>query len=86
MLESVFWGGVHKLTQKFEVHIHVTRSSRSGRSVFKLYKIQTKLENHETCRGVMLSHVESTIKIWESLEQAATSDAQNPDISTSDHI
>jgi hypothetical protein len=45
-----------------------------------------KLENHETCRGVMLSHVEAMIKIWESLGQVTMSDAQNPDISTCDHM
>jgi hypothetical protein len=82
MLESVFWGSVRKLTQKFKVLVHVTRPSKSGRSVFKLDKIHTKSENNETCRGVMLSHVEAMIKIWESLEQVVGSDAQNPDIST----
>jgi hypothetical protein len=44
-----------------------------------------KSKNHETRRGVLLSHVEATIKIWESLEQVVASDAQNPDISTCDH-
>jgi len=29
----------------------------------------------------MLSHVEAIKKIWESLEQVAVSDEQNPDIS-----
>jgi hypothetical protein len=55
---------------------------RCGRSVFKLYKIQTKSENHKTCRGVMLSHVEAMIKISKGLEQVATSNVQNPDFST----
>jgi hypothetical protein len=36
---------------------------KCGRMVFKLYKIQTKSENHETCRDVMLSYVETVIKI-----------------------
>ena len=41
-----------------------------------------KSENHETCRGVVLSHVEAVVKNCEGFEQVVTSDAKNPDIST----
>ena len=48
--------------------------------------MQTKSKNHETCRGVMLSHVEAVVKNCEGLEQVVMSDAKNPDISTCHHI
>jgi hypothetical protein len=32
-------------------------------SCLKLYKTQTKSENHETCPHVMISYVEDVIKI-----------------------
>jgi hypothetical protein len=41
-------------------------------------------ENHETCLGVMLWHVEAVCKNWEDSEQVGTSDAPNLDISTHD--
>ena len=47
--------------------------------------MQTKSENHETCRGVVLSHVEAMVKNYKGFEQVVTSDAKNPDISTCDH-
>ena len=54
----------------------------AGNVIFKLYKMQTKSENHETCRGVVLSHVEAVVKNCKGFEQVVTSDAKNPDIST----
>jgi hypothetical protein len=38
----------------------------------KLYKTQTKSENHETCWHVMISYVESLIKIWHYFVKVAT--------------
>jgi len=46
--------------------------------------MQTKSENHETRRGIVLSHVEAVVKNCEGFEQVMTSDAKNPDISTCD--
>jgi hypothetical protein len=43
-----------------------------------------KSENDETCRGIVLSHVESMVKNWEGFEQVAMSDAWNLDIPFSD--
>jgi len=37
--------------------------------------MQTKSENHETCRGVVSSHVEVVIKNLEVSEQVVTYDA-----------
>ena len=48
--------------------------------------MQTKSENHETCRGVVLSHVEAVVKNCKGFEQIVTSDAKNPDISTCDNF
>jgi hypothetical protein len=31
---------------------------------YKLYKTQTKSENHETCRYVMISYVETDKNLW----------------------
>jgi hypothetical protein len=50
----------------------------------KLQKIRTKSEKHETCRDIMLSHVEVVCNSWEDFEQVAMCDAWNPDISTCD--
>ena len=43
--------------------------------------MQTKSKNHETCRGVVLSHVEAVVKYWKGFEQVVTSDTKNPYIS-----
>ena len=40
-----------------------TSCSRADELFFKFYKMQTKSENHETCRDVMISYVEDVIKI-----------------------
>ena len=40
--------------------------------------MQTKSENHETSRGVMISHVEAMIKIWEGFAHGVTYDAYKP--------
>jgi len=37
-----------------------------------------KSKNHKTFWGLMLSHVYSIEKIWESLEQVVVSDEQKP--------
>ena len=44
--------------------------------------MQTKSENHKTCRCVVLSHVEAVVKNCKGFEQIVTSDAKNPNIST----
>jgi hypothetical protein len=44
------------------------------KSGLKLYKIQTKSENHETWWRVVLSYVDAMVKIWEDSEQVATPD------------
>jgi hypothetical protein len=42
-----------------------------------------KSENHETCLGVMLWHVEAVCKNWEDFKQVWTSDASNLDAGSS---
>jgi hypothetical protein len=54
---GVYWGIIHQLTWNIEHLVVVTWLTTYGKSVSKLQKIRTKSENHETCRGVVLSHV-----------------------------
>jgi hypothetical protein len=82
MIFRLCGGRIQEVAWNFVHHVVVTWRCTRGESVFKLYKIQTKSENHETCRCVFLSHVETVVKNWKSFEQDVTSDAWNPDIST----
>ena len=77
MIFSVCWGRVQGVTWNLEHLFDVTCRVSCGKSEFKLYKIQTKSENHKTCGGVVLSHVEAIVKNWEDFEQVVTSDAKN---------
>jgi hypothetical protein len=43
---------LQKQTEIFEHHAHETRPRTCGPVVLKLYKTQTKSENHKTCRDV----------------------------------
>jgi hypothetical protein len=61
-------------TKIFEHHAHETRPRICDLVVLKLYKTQTKSENHETSQDVMISYVETLIKnlkmfhkIWHAL-------------------
>ena len=78
MVLSVVWGRIQEQTRNFEHLIHETWPRTCGRIVFKFYKMQTKSENHETCRDVMISYVEDAIKIWEGLVHVITYDAYKP--------
>ena len=62
MMFGVCWGRIQELAWNYEHLVVVTWRCTCGKSVFKLYKIQTKSKNHETCRGVLLSHVEAVVK------------------------
>ena len=62
MLFSIMWGHIQEQTINFEHHVHETWPRTYGRVVFKFYKKQTKTENLETCRDVMISYVEAMIK------------------------
>jgi hypothetical protein len=62
MMFSVCWGRIQELAWNYDHLGVVTWRGTRGKSVFKLYKIQTKSENDETCRGDMLSHVEAVVK------------------------
>ena len=57
MVFGVCWVYIHELASNFAHLLHVTWRATCRKSVLKLYKVHTKSENHETCRGVMLSHV-----------------------------
>ena len=78
MLFSIMWGRIQEQTTNFEHLVHETWPRTCGRVVFKLYKKQTKSENHETCQDVMISYVEAVIKIWEGFAQVVTYDACKP--------
>jgi hypothetical protein len=58
MLFSTSYGLSQGQTRIIEHHAHETRPQTYGPVVLKLYKTQTKSENHETCRHVMISYVE----------------------------
>ena len=69
MLFSIMWGRIQEQTTNFEHLVHETWPLTCGRVVFKFYKKQTKTENLETCRDVMISYVEAVIKNWEGFAQ-----------------
>jgi hypothetical protein len=72
MIFGVYWGCIQWLTWNVEHLVVVTWRTTYGKSASKLQKIRTKSENHETCRGVVLSHVEVVCNNWEDLEKVAT--------------
>jgi hypothetical protein len=56
----------------FEHHSHKTWPWTCDPVVLKLYKTKTKSENHETCRHVMISYVETLIKSWDCFMKVVT--------------
>ena len=65
MIFRVCLGRIQKVTWNLEYLVDVTCRGTCRKCDFKLYKMQTKSENHETCRGVVLSHVEAVVKkLW----------------------
>ena len=69
ILFSIMWGHIQEHTTNFKHLIHETWPQTCGRVVFKFYKKQTKTENLETCRDVMISYVEAVIKNWGGFAQ-----------------
>ena len=63
---------------KFRTSCSRNMTTNLRTNCFKIYKMQTKFENHETCRDVMISYVEDVIKIWEGLVHVITYDAYKP--------
>jgi hypothetical protein len=63
MLFSTSYNLFQEQTGLFEHHARETRSGTCNPVVLKLYKTQTKSENYETSRDVMISYVETLIKI-----------------------
>jgi hypothetical protein len=57
MIFGVYWGLIHQLTWNIGHLVVVTWLTTYGKTVSKLQKIRTKSGKHETCWGVMLSHV-----------------------------
>jgi len=80
MIFRVCLGRIQELTWNLEHLVYVTCRGTCRKCDFKLYKIQTKSENHETCRCIVLSHVEVVVKNWEGFEQVVTSNAKNRDV------
>ena len=75
MIFRVCLGRIQELTSNLEHLIDITCRCTCRKCDFKLYKMQTKSENHETYRGVMSSHVEVVVKNLEVSEQVVTYDA-----------
>ena len=61
MIFRVWLGHIQELTWNLEHLVDVTCRGTCQKCDFKLYKMQTKSENHETCRGIVLSHVEAVV-------------------------
>ena len=57
MLLSPVWGLIREMKENFEHLVHETRPRTCGRIIFKFLKNQTKSENHEICRGLVISYV-----------------------------
>jgi hypothetical protein len=72
MLLSASYDRFQERTRNFEHHAHLTWPWTCHPGVYKLYKTQTKSENHETCPRVMISYVEVVIKIWKKFEKVVT--------------
>jgi hypothetical protein len=64
MLFSTSYDIFQEQSRIFEHYAHETWPWNCDVVVLKLYKIETKLENNETCRDVMILYVEVVIKIW----------------------
>jgi hypothetical protein len=72
MLFSTSYSLFQEQTGFFEHHAHETWTGTCDPVVLKLYKTQTKSENHETCRHVMISYVETQVKIWKYFVKVVT--------------
>ena len=75
MLLSIVWGRIQEWTWNFRHLVHETWPRTCVRSVFKFYKKKTKSKNYETCWDVVISYVESMIKISEDFVNVVTYDA-----------
>jgi hypothetical protein len=71
MLFSTSYDLCQEHTRIFEHHVHETWLWTCDPVILKLHKTQTKSENHETCIHVMISYVNTLIKIWDCFEQVA---------------
>jgi hypothetical protein len=56
----------------FKHDAHETRLRTCDPVVLKLYKTQINSKNHESCWDVMISYVETMIKIWKCFVKVAT--------------
>jgi hypothetical protein len=70
MLLSTCYNFIQKQTINFEHHIHETWPRTCDLVALKLYKTQSKLENHETCQDAMISNVEVVIKKFDSVRKS----------------
>jgi hypothetical protein len=82
MLLNTSYDRFQERTGNFEHHAHLTWPWTCHPGAYKLYKTQTKSENHETCPHVMISYVEAVIKIWKNFEKAVTHYVCKPKRST----
>ena len=62
MVLGVFGVRIQDLTWNLNHLAEVTRRVTCAKHVLKLYKIQTKSENRETWRRIVLSHVKAMVK------------------------
>ena len=72
MLFSTSYGLFQEQNEIFKHRTHETWPWTCHPVVLKFYKTQTKSQNHETCRHVMISYVEPMIKNWECFVKIIT--------------
>jgi hypothetical protein len=71
-LFNTSYGLFQKQARIFEQHSQKTWPRTCDPIVLKLYKTETKPENHETCQHVMISYVETLVKIWDYFVNVVT--------------
>ena len=76
---SLFWDRIQGQTRIFEHRVRETWAETRGGKVWKFYKKQTKSENHEIRRVVMISYVEAMVKNWECFGKVDTYAAYKSD-------
>ena len=76
---SLFWDRIQGQTRNFEHCVRETWAETRGGNVWKFYKKQTKSENHEIHRVVMISYVEAMVKNWECFGKVDTYAAYKSD-------
>jgi hypothetical protein len=76
---SLIWDRTQGQTRNFEHCVCETWAQTCGGNVWKIYKKQTKSENHEIRRVAMISYVKAVVKNWECFGKVDTYTAYKSD-------